>query len=174
VWLIPAYGKWNPTAHELLKARNMTSRHCQKVGDRWNCPGCRRSYFDITRWHFTEQTWGRTIVIHHDHVQPPRFANIFICEDCNKVDIKIKGVLRQALQLRDGNVDANNPILQFSLSAAEISRVVVPRPHREHAIRYGRALAIVERVTGVARPENVGSVIAARRAKALQKQAGQN
>jgi len=37
--------------------------------------------------------------------------------------------------------------LDFSLSTAEISEVIIPRPHQRHSIRWGRAYPIVREIT---------------------------
>src|SRR6202040_2309986 len=99
-------------------------------------------------WHST-QNWGRTIVLHHDHLQPdgkPRFADVLICEDCNSVDRKLKTVLRRSL-VKEGvrlSPDAATrrrvaSSLNFSLSAAEIRGIISPSPHRRHVIHFDRA-----------------------------------
>jgi hypothetical protein len=154
VEIIPAYGKTNPSQSELLTATRY-GRHWRTAGDDWLCPACERSAHEITRWHKT-QNWGRSIVEHHDHLRPggvPRFENVIICEDCNKVDAQIKQTLRRSTIRKLFVLSADELLrrraalaLDISLSPAEIREVVVARPHHRHVIRLDRAYPIVRRL----------------------------
>jgi rubredoxin len=151
---IAAYGKTNPTQAELETAIAY-GRHWAVIGDNWNCPGCERTAQEITRWH-KGQNWGRSVVKHHDHLQPggvPRFANVIVCEDCNKVDATIKHTLRRSTIRKLLTLTADELLrrcdalrLDFSLSPAEIHEVVIARPHQRHVIRLDRAYPIVRRI----------------------------
>jgi hypothetical protein len=170
VEIIPAYGKINPTEAELLTA-TAYGVHWRSVGDDWNCPACRRTAHEITRWH-KAQNWGRSIVEHHDHLRPggvPRFENVIVCEDCNNVDAKIKQELRRSTKRKLFILTTDELLrrraavaLDFSLSAAEIGEVVIARPHQQHLICWRKAYPIVRRIMEDFYAQQNGSKIAAR------------
>jgi hypothetical protein len=129
----------NPTPTDLLSAKNYSHKKVKNFNlSNWRCPACNRSVAEITRWHSTGN-WGYFIVEHHDHSSSPRFENVFICDDCNKVDAKIKIKGRKILMRHD-----------WSFSLEEIRRVIVKRPHQRHIIDVKAgieiALKIINRV----------------------------
>jgi predicted Fe-S protein YdhL (DUF1289 family) len=153
--IIPAYGKTDPTLEDLLSATPY-GRHWNAVGDDWLCPACNRSPHDITRWH-KSQNWGRSVVMHHDHLRPggkPRFKSVILCEDCNYVDADIKRELLRSTRRTLVRLTADELLrrhaalrVDFSLSAPEIAEVVIARPHQRHIVRMERAFPIVRRIT---------------------------
>jgi hypothetical protein len=115
--------------------------------DRWQCPGCGRTKFQIMRWTVKDRGlptvrtgWKAVLHVHHDHQadpwiinpQPrvrPRFFPTVICDHCNGVDVAVKQ--------RYPQIDRD-----FSFTPWEIRQIVLPRPHQGHRFDYLKALML--------------------------------
>lgn len=130
-------------------------QHCRQIylslpAD-WECPGCRRSKFQILRWttRFPNlpnafEGWVGGYHRHHDHgaerysfgevARPPRFREAVVCEQCNAADAQAK---RRLVLPKD-----------FSYAPLEICRFVEATAHGWHVLNFVVAAEIYQAVTG--------------------------
>lgn len=111
------------------------------IGDKWICPGCGRSKFQIMKWtkRFPNKSnsfmgWVAALHKHHDHSidfnesAQARFPETLISGQCNGAE----GTAKRKLKL-PGN---------FSFSPQEMHSFIKATPHSKHEINYEVALDI--------------------------------
>lgn len=139
--MVRPYAQIHPTQEDIRNAINRSRKQTDHLNlEQWTCPGCLRSKSEIVRFH-SDKTWGFTIVRHHDHGVHPiekkngRFAVILICEECNKVDAKIKMKGRDIISHKD-----------WSFSVEEISSLIIAKPHSRHQIDIDKGIALAQSI----------------------------
>jgi hypothetical protein len=131
-FLMQAYGFSAPSAQNIETAINCCAgKTSQLKFIQWRSPACDRTKDEIIRWHRTGY-WGYSIVEHHDHSGSMRFDNAFICDDCNKVDAKVKVLAKK--ELRKSGVSVEAYFWDWSFSVKDIRSVVISTPHRRHGV----------------------------------------
>jgi len=125
-----------PTINQALIAIAKSKRSKKLLVNKWCCPCCGRSCYQIVRQNKSKPgSWIFEAIMHHDHSelalsQPPRFQKIIICGDCNKID---------------GIVKCENYQLRYdfwSFSIDEIRSVITAKPHSMHKINMPKAVKI--------------------------------
>lgn len=134
--------------------------HCRNLwrslDERWRCPGCNRTKFEILRWTKRKPPghkepfmgWLAAFHTHHDHGSdrfgldahgrflrpgPSRFPEVIVCDHCNGADASAKRKLGLPRE--------------FSFAPHEIAQFVTATPHAGHVIDYEIAQAIYDRVS---------------------------
>ena len=97
----------------------------------WECPICKRSTLHTVRL-TKKYTWVFELNLHHDHAAKfcntePRFADILICGDCNRVDARVKASYKCI------SSDC------WSFSPDEIAKVITVVNNRYHRINFDLA-----------------------------------
>lgn len=135
-----------PSQENFLSATSYSPSLEWFVGDKWVCPACKRSIFEITQYNKArpakgrEAHWAHSIARHHDHgaheteIIDGRFPVTIICLDCNNVDGRVK------LRLR------GIPKKGWSFSPEEIASVISAEPHRRHMIDWDKAQKLVDEI----------------------------